>query len=46
MRTLYESILDIDDNIENVPDKFLIGDRFIISEAICYGSEHIFSKKK
>lgn len=43
--SLKESILDIDDNIENVPDRFLIGDSFFISEAICYGSEYIFSKK-
>lgn len=45
MKSLIESLLDVDDNIENVPDKFLIGDRFFISEAVCYGGEYIFSKR-
>lgn len=45
MKSLIESLLDVDNNIEDVPDKFLIGDRFFISEAVCYGGEYIFSKR-
>ena len=44
MRSLYESLFDIDDNVDNVPDSFVIGDEYEIAQVYCRSSVHIFKK--
>ena len=44
MRSLYESLFDVDNNVDSVPEEFLVGDNYEIKDIYCRGSEHMFKK--